>query len=241
MDAAELYRVGKLDEAVTALSDQVRKDPNDTRRRTFLFELLCFAGDLDRAQRQLDVLARAGTEAEMGALLYRSAMHAERLRREVFGPGGLPPSTAWPRGVAGTLNGEPFASLEDADSRIGARLEVFATGQYTWIPFEQISTLHVEAPRRLRDLLWIPARIRTANRFQGVELSEVLLPALTPLAHEHADPQVRLGRVTDWIAPADGQGGEHVPAGQKLWKVDGQGIPILEVRELVVEDLANAA
>jgi type VI secretion system protein ImpE len=49
MNAAELYREGRLDEAIEALGQALRDSPEDTRRRTFLFELLCFAGNYDRA------------------------------------------------------------------------------------------------------------------------------------------------------------------------------------------------
>jgi len=56
----------------------LRDNPTDTRRRIFLFELLCFAGEYDRAEKQLDVLAQSGPEAATGALLYRAALAAER-------------------------------------------------------------------------------------------------------------------------------------------------------------------
>lgn len=237
MNAAELYKAGRLDEAIAALGESVRNDPMDTRRRTFLFELLCFAGQLDRAEKQLDVLARGGSEAEMGALLYRAALHAERLRRDVFAPGGMPPSAATPSPVRGTLNGEAFARLQDADPRVGARLEVFAAGQYTWLPLEQIAAVEVEAPKRLRDLLWAPARLRTAESYQGIELGEVLLPVLTPEAHADDDGQVRLGRVTDWI---ELDGGTAAPIGQKVLLVDGEEFPFLEIRELVIHGPAEA-
>jgi type VI secretion system protein ImpE len=231
MNAAELYQAGRLDEAITALGEAVRSDPTDARRRTFLFELLCFAGELDRAEKQLDVLARSGKDAEMGAVLYRAALHAERSRRTVFGPNGLPPSTERPRTVQGTLNGQPFQTLEDADSRIGARLEVFAAGQYTWLPLEHVASVSVQPPKRLRDLLWIPAVVKTGAKFEGLELGEVMLPVLTPMAYEHPAASVRLGRVTEWIALEDGT---EAPVGQKLLRVDDEEFPILEVRELII-------
>lgn len=131
MNAAELYRAGRLDEAITALGDVLRDDPADARRRTFLFELLCFAGSYDRAEKQLDVLSQGDRDAQVGALLYRGALHAERTRQSMFEPGGLPPSTVVARPVSGTFNGQPFDSLVDADPRIGPRLEVFVAGQYT--------------------------------------------------------------------------------------------------------------
>src|SRR5258708_36412680 len=84
MKAQELFQAGKLDEAVQALGAELRDNPTDARRRTFLFELLCFAGEYQRAEKQLDVLGSDGRQAEMGALLYRSALHAERIRQAIF-------------------------------------------------------------------------------------------------------------------------------------------------------------
>jgi type VI secretion system protein ImpE len=224
----ELFRAGRLNEAVEALSAEVRDDPTDARRRTFLFELLCFTGQWDRAEKQLDVLSQRGRDTAMGTLLYRSALHAERVRQEMFTSGTFPTGPA-PRPVSGTLNGSPFQSLADADPRIGARLEIFAAGQYTWIPLEQIASVRMQPPQRLRDLLWAPAAVRTSPEFRGVELGEVLVPALAPLSWMHHDDDVRLGRVTSFDPlPAKGE----APVGQKLLLVDGQEFPILELREL---------
>jgi type VI secretion system protein ImpE len=224
----ELFRAGRLNEAVEALSAEVRDDPTDARRRTFLFELLCFAGQWDRAEKQLDVLSQRGRDAAMGTLLYRSALHAERVRQDMFTSGTFPTGPS-PRPVSGTLNGSPFQSLADADPRIGARLEIFAAGQYTWIPLEQIASVRMQPPQRLRDLLWAPAAVRTSPDFRGIELGEVLVPALAPLSWMHHDDGVRLGRMTEYEPlPADGE----APVGQKLLLVDGQEFPILELREL---------
>jgi type VI secretion system protein ImpE len=230
VNARALFDAGRLDEAVESLGSDLRNDPTDARRRTFLFELLCFAGAYDRAEKQLDVLARGSREAEMGAWLYRSALHAERVRQEMFGAGSLPdapPASA----VSGTLNGTPFASLTDADPRIGAWLEVFAAGQYTWLPLEHVAAVRLAAPKRLRDLLWAPARVETGPGFPGMELGEVLVPVLAPLSWKHPDDEVRLGRVTDWDDSVDGT---PVPVGQRLLLVDGEPFPFLELRELEI-------
>jgi type VI secretion system protein ImpE len=235
--ARALFDEGRLDEAIQALGADLRADPTDARRRTFLFELLCFAGELDRAEKQLDVVARGGREADLGAWLYRSALHAERLRQELFAA-GRPPAGGPAPAVSGTLNGRPFATLEDADPRLGARLEVFAAGQYTWIPFAQLASVTLEAPRTLRDTLWAPARVQAAPGYQDGELGEVLLPVLAPLSWRHPDGEVRLGRVTDWEEGADG--GETVPVGQKLLLVDGEPVPFLELRALEITPAAEA-
>lgn len=228
MDARDLFQAGQLDEAVQALGVELRSNPADIRRRTFLFELLCFAGQYDRAEKQLDILADAGKEAAMGTLVYRSALYAERLRSEMFEKETFPlDSAAVPAG--GMLNDQSFETVEDGDTRLGSRLEVYAAGAYLWIPFEHISSIEMQPPKRLRDLLWIQALLKTGPAFKGKELGEVLLPALTPLAWKSPDPLVRLGRKTDWIRQ---DGGAALPAGQKVLLVDDEEYPILDVRKL---------
>src|ERR1700760_2603032 len=90
MTARELYQAGKLDEAVQALNAELRNAPDDVKRRTFLFELLCFAGNYDRAEKQLDILSQGGPDSMTGAMLYRAALHAERTRHEMFEKKTLP-------------------------------------------------------------------------------------------------------------------------------------------------------
>src|ERR1700730_13236788 len=84
MTARELYHAGQLAAAIQALGVELRDNPTDTRRRTFLFELLCFAGEYDRAQKHLDVLAGQGPDSATGALLYRAALNADRMRSDLF-------------------------------------------------------------------------------------------------------------------------------------------------------------
>jgi type VI secretion system protein ImpE len=236
MDARQLYQAGKIEQAVQALAGELRNDPTDSRRRTFLFELLCFMGEFDRAEKQLDILSDTSKEAGMGTLIYRSAIQAERLRRDIFEKKNFPQTAAEP--VTRTiLNGTSFGSVEDADPRIGPRLEVFAAGSYLWLPFAQIESIRMEAPKRLRDLIWIPAVLKTGPRCGGLNLGEVMIPALTPLAFRHSDSSVRLGRQTVWEETE----GETVPIGQKMLLVDGEEFPILEVRTLEFPVTATAA
>ena len=84
MKAKELLDAGKVREAERALSASLRDNPADTALRTFLFELLCFSGQYDRAEKQLGVLAKGSPEAEMGAVLYYSALHGEKTRNSMF-------------------------------------------------------------------------------------------------------------------------------------------------------------
>lgn len=234
MSPEQLLRDGKLGSAVEALSAGLRDNPTDRKRRTFLFELLCFAGEYDRAEKQLDLLAEGSAEAASGTLLYRAALHAEKTRQELFASDDRPkPEPEYAPGAAATIrvNGSLVQSIADSDPRVGARLEVFAGGNYLWIPFEHLASLSTEPPKRLRDLLWTPANLRTGPDFERTDLGEVLLPVLTPDSASHPDDLVRLGKVSEWCVD---EHGEELPFGQKMLLVDGEEVPILEVRELEI-------
>lgn len=228
MSPQELLRAGRLTEALKVLNAEVRDNPVDARRRTFLFELLCFAGEYERADKQLEVLAQAGPTSEIGVLVYRSAVYAERQRHDRFARGEYPKNTDAPDADrAGKFNGKAFGSFADADPRVGARLELFAAGNYMWLPLEHVASIQINPPKRLRDLLWTPAAVRTSPAFKGAELGEVMLPVLSPFSSKHPDEAVRLGRATVW-EQRDGYD-EQVPFGQKMWLVDGEEIPFLEL------------
>jgi type VI secretion system protein ImpE len=236
MTAADLYREGKLSEAIQALNGELRNHPTDQKRRTFLFELLCFSGDYDRAEKHLDILGGAGPDSALGVMLYRAALAAERSRNDLFSTGNYPVTDAEPV-PGGTLNGKPFETLEDADARIGPRVEVYAAGQYMWLPLAHIASIEMQPPKRLRDLLWIPALVRTGPKFQALELGEVLIPALSPFSFRHADDEVRLGRATVW---EEQEGGAVIPFGQKILVVDGEDFPLLELRRLEIAGAGEA-
>jgi type VI secretion system protein ImpE len=226
--AQELYAAGRLSDAIEALGIELRKNPDDAQRRVFLFELLSFAGQYDRADKQLDVLSRLGTKVEAGALVYRSALQAERIREHMFDTGDFPRGAA-PEPVAGTCNGQAFESISDADPRIGARLEVFAGGRYLWIPFAHLASVVVEAPARLRDLRWLPAKIATGPSVKDMQLGDVVLPTLTVAAWKQTDAELQLGRATDWEELPDG---EYAPVGQKVLRIDDRIVPLVDIREL---------
>jgi type VI secretion system protein ImpE len=230
MKAKELYQAGKLNEAVQALSAELRDNPTDAQRRIFLFELLCFAGEFERADKHLNILAGQSPQAQLGAVLYMSSLHAERLRHKMFEEKDYPPAPAEEAADrGGTLNGAPFESIEDSDPRIGGRLELFAAGSYMWIPFQHIEMIDFQPPKRVRDLLWRPALVRTGPAFKDKELGEVLVPVLSPFSFKNADNNVKLGRATVWETP---EGGEPTPYGQKTFLVDGEDIPVMELKRI---------
>jgi type VI secretion system protein ImpE len=235
--ARQLFEAGRVREATQELAAALRECPTDVAARTFLFELLCFSGEYDRADKQLSVLARDGKDAETGAIVYYAALHAEKTRHDLFAKESFP-ATREEKSPAGTLNGKPFTSLRDADPDIGARLEVFAAGAYLWIRFEHIASIEIPPPARLRDTLWTPALVRAGPSFKGTELGEVLIPAIYPFSWKSDDEAVWLGRLTTWVA--DDRGREY-PSGQKILLADGEEIPFLEIRSLMFTSAQPAA
>jgi type VI secretion system protein ImpE len=90
MNAHDHYRAGNLREALTAALDHVKRHPVDSGMRTFLCELLCFAGDLQRAERQLDALGEQDPDVMIAITLFRELIRAEQARQQFYADGRLP-------------------------------------------------------------------------------------------------------------------------------------------------------
>jgi type VI secretion system protein ImpE len=239
MNATQLFRDGKLQETIDAVTSLVRNDPANTKNRTFLFELLCFNGDYDRAEKQLDALLDSREEAMRGIVLYKATIHAQKTRESFFENKEYQNSSEETAPVTGCeLNGKKFEAVKDVDPRVGARLEVYAGGSFMWIPFQHIQSIHIPEPKRLRDLLWAPAQLKTAPTFEQSDLGEVFLPVLTADASQDESEKVRLGRETYFARDEDGL---EIPVGQKMLLVGEEELPLLEVRDMTILPATAAA
>jgi type VI secretion system protein ImpE len=257
MSARDHFSAGRLAAAIDAQVADVRSAPLDAGKRTFLFELLAFAGELERAGQQLTVLGQETAEKGWGASVYQNLLAAEQMRRKVFagqarpevfidppaflarrftavehlahGEGAaaaavLAESDAAAPLVRGTLNEQSVEGLRDADDLLAPILEVMVLRDYVWVPWSQIAELEVAAPTHPRDLLWTPARIVLTDG----EQRRCYLPALYPGSHAAADDNVKLGRVTEWLAP-EGEGPVR-GVGQHLLVFGDADLGLLEVR-----------
>lgn len=95
---------------------------------------------------------------------------------------------------AGSLDGERFDWIADADMRLGPVCEAVINGRYYWVPFANLSRIDLEAPADLRDLVWMPAHFEFVNGGDAVGV----IPTRYPGSETADDPQIRLGRKTVW-------------------------------------------
>src|SRR5437764_1215018 len=90
MNAGELYKSGRLQEAIDAQIQEVKGSPADQAKRLFLFELVAFGGDLDRARRQIDAIQYEDNDLQLALMSYRKLIDCEEARRKLFSDGLSP-------------------------------------------------------------------------------------------------------------------------------------------------------
>jgi len=135
--------------------------------------------------------------------------------------------------MSGTVNGEAFEWIADADMRLGPVLEVIVNGRYFWLPFSQISRLEIDEPTDLRDSVWTAGTLTVAN---GGEVA-VLIPTRYPGTADNGDDAARLARWTMW----EDKGQEtFVGTGQRVLATDKSDIALMDVRELCLGTSAAA-
>src|SRR5262245_33194889 len=89
-DAKQLFQDGALAPAIEAQLALVPQKPTDAAARALLIDLMCFAGDFERADKQLDLLVSQHVELTVAAALSRQLARAAIARREVFEKGRAP-------------------------------------------------------------------------------------------------------------------------------------------------------
>jgi type VI secretion system protein ImpE len=128
----------------------------------------------------------------------------------------------------GTLNGEPFEWIADADSRLGPVCEAIVNGRYYWIPFNRLARVDIKPPEDLRDVAWMPAHLQFTNGGEVV----AIVPTRYPGSETSADAQLVLARKTSWV---EVRPDEYQGLGQRLWATDAQEYALFDVRSLVLE------
>ncbi|HEY1065111.1 MAG TPA: hypothetical protein VGE52_03345, partial [Pirellulales bacterium] len=84
MTPSELYKAGKLKEAIEAQLALVKAQPGDQTKRLFFYELLAFNGEWERAKKQIDFVESADPKVIAAVQSYRSLVDFEVERAEVL-------------------------------------------------------------------------------------------------------------------------------------------------------------
>jgi type VI secretion system protein ImpE len=264
MGAKELLDQHHLSAAIAELNQDIKRHPTDLRLRTFLFELLCFAGDYERGQRQLDVIGHQNVDVGIGVEVYKSILRAEAARRQVFIEGIKPTFLSDPpEHVVFSLDAQNqlreghAAEAKELYER-AQRVRPEIRGRVKGHPF----TSFRDSDDRLAGILevivrdsyiWLPfERIRkvvipqpkhlrdllwmpATLEIEGRPSGDVFLPVLYAGSEREVDDKVRLGRMTEWLDLGAGLAGG---VGRKTFFVDDRDVSILEIGELEFEVLA---
>jgi type VI secretion system protein ImpE len=258
--ADEHFREGRLAEAISAAIEAVKSKPSDVSSRRFLFELLCFSGDLERADRHLDVAGQLDPKEAVGVSLLRHVLRAEQARRQFFLEGRVPefldvPSEEHQLRIKASIalrEGKGEEALELLRTAEEQRRPV--SGVCNGEPFEDLRDLDdltasfFEVLTSTGKYYWIPIERVQRLAFEApvqpndllwrrarIEVAngpdgEVFLPVLYAGSHENEDDKIKLGRATDWIG-----GGETSPVrgvGQRTFLVGDRDLTILELTEI---------
>ena len=141
---------------------------------------------------------------------------AQTLREQAF---DLAPATQ------GSINGEAFDWIADADVRLGPVLEAIINGHYYWIPFQQIQQIQIEEPADLRDVVWMPAHFVWINGGDAYGL----IPTRYPDSETAADSAIRLARKTEWTELDDTM---VIGLGQRLLSTNENDYALMDIREI---------
>jgi len=263
MDVHDLYSAGQLGEAVTAAFTVVKGKPADVGARLFLAELLCFQGDWERAEKQLDTAAKQSQDDGFFALLIRQLIRGEILREQVFTEGRppqlvgeLPPDAKMQLEICTELrNQQDTSQLVEAAQKARQAIAGKCNDQH----FEDIRDLDdrmagiLEVITATGKYYWVPWKsVRTLElskperpadliwRKASIDVEngpegDVFIPVRYPCPNAAGwDDQLRLGRATTWV----GEGaGAVIGLGQKMILVGDETKSSLEIDNLAIAPL----
>lgn len=262
MTQQQHFEAGQLQEAIDEALADVKKNPAKPELRVLLCELLCFAGDLERADKQLDTIAMQAPDAVMGISLFRQLIRCEQSRREFYTDGRVPefldePTPMQQLQLQASIEiraGEPGKAMELLEQAEEIRPDVSGTcdgekfDEFRDLDDLVSSSLELYTPNG--KYYWIPLERLEQLSFrapqyprdlmwraahmvvQGGTEGEVYLPVLYHGSHEADDNQLKLGRATDWV----GEEGEPVRGrGQRTFLVGEEDKPALAVGEIQFE------
>jgi len=216
----QLIETGKLQEAISYCQATLKKQPLETDIRSAYIELLCVNGELDKADKQINVLLSQAPDTAIGGKNVQQLIRAQQSRVD-FSQGGataevfsdvdaeLKAIVALQVAIKDQNNADVVsqcAALEsmryqsspnqprDLDDSLAGYLEVLGTnGKFYLVKFTEISVLEWQAPTSILEQVWRRVHIDIINGPSG--------DAFIPLTYLNSQSDAeKLGRETDWQA-----------------------------------------
>lgn len=253
----QLFDQGEIAHAIERLIAEVRQNPTDAARRTFLFELLCFAGEWTRAERQLDAIPSGSANAELARQVYKSNLRAMQDRVKLHAEGLAPHFLNEPPAYVDKLLTALNRLREGNDTEAQTLLDEVederpaipgTTGEQTFDDFRDYDDLCAPVLEAfVKDkYTWLPlehlksleiARPATLRDLIWTQariethtgtMAEVYIPALYAGSEGHENAQVKLGRMTDWAQ----RGTVQIAQGLRVFLVGGEEKTLFELGKL---------
>lgn len=256
MNPIEHFEAGDLEQAVATALESVKSNPTDLEKRMVLCQMLSFAGELERVDKQLDLLGTQSPDVAAGLAEFRQLIRAEQARREFYAEGRVPEFLGEPT-ESQKLHLKASIALREDDAAQAlellsqaAELEPEISGVCNGKEFSGFRDLDdllgttIEVLTNNGKYYWVPAsRIRELT-FQPMELYHHLLwrradidvedgpvgvvhlPVIYGFPNLAVDDKAKLGRLTDWHEIPDGP---TVGIGQKTWLVGDEDLPIMSI------------
>ena len=257
--ADEFFRSGHLKEAVAASMETVKTRPGDQAARHLLWQLLCFAGDLERADKHLDILLEQDRAALPYLMLARQLVRAEQARRQFFAEGRLPEFIGKPS-PALELRLKAAVHLRDGDLAAASALiqesdaaTAPLAGQAAGQPFDgfrdadDLTATIFEVLTSTGKYYWIAADQVEEVEFHKPETpcdllwrhatmtvrngpdGAVYVPAIYASTAKVDDDHAKLGRSTEWLG---GNGAPVYGVGLRLYMLGETDKTIMELSDI---------
>jgi type VI secretion system protein ImpE len=258
-DPQDLLRSGKLTEAREAALQFVKRHPADTQARGLLAQVLLFAGELERADKQFEMVGQQDAASLYAVTAMRRLLKGEMARQSCFTQGS-PPEIMGRSNPCLEKHVLAVIALAKGNAPQAQDLLAEAQGERT-ASGGTCDGLHFSDMRDMDDLLapvlevitlggtyaWVAlceidwlelneARAPVDQLWRSTRIAvregpegDVFLPCLYPATAQRGDDQLKLGKGSDWLEVE----GEPVRGvGHKMFAMDGHDRALFEIRRI---------
>lgn len=248
----DLIKNCKLTKAVEQLNNILKKEPDNRQSRGELIDILCILGEYERADKQLDMIAKQGPENMVKTMALRYLLRAAQARADFFQENRIPMFAIEPNELATkqlkfntekkpklladinkitenlqiTINGKDYVGFRDLDDRTAGCFELLSfNGNYYLVPFDIVTDITFYAKKSLIDLAWPQVHVRFNNEAE----QDFIMPAI--YYNKNANEEMLIGRSTDWQEKQN----INIGMGQKMFLCGDESITTLEIKTLILK------